>query len=254
MVTVDQSVRSLARHKQTPSRRDKIRGMSAELLSRGIYTIGDAARLLSMSPGRLREWVTGHYRLKGKPLISSEIEQIDHRIALSFVNLVEARFIDAFSKYGVKVRSIRHMAEEARRILDHPHPFASEVIFQTDGQKIFMVTYEATRDPRLYDLKGKNWALPDVVASALKTEVLYGPSGLAHAWYPRKAEAPKVVVNPKIAFGQPALDESGVPTKTIADAVTAADSGVETIARWYQIPSEQVEQAVRFEKELITLH
>lgn len=228
--------------------------MDTGLLSSGIYTITEASRLLNLSPSKLRDWVTGHYRTKGHPLIRGEIKPLDNHIALSFVNLVEARFIDVFSKYGLHVRSIRYMAEEARRVLKHPHPFATDVMFRTDGQKIFMVTYEATNDPKLYDLKGKNWAMPDVVAQALKTEVLYGPSGAAQAWYPRKTEAPKVVVNPKIAFGQPALDDFGVPTRTIADAVWAANSDVEMIARWYELPIEYVNQAVRFERELITLH
>src|SRR5687767_8834523 len=112
------------------------------LLSEGIYSISQASRLLDISADRLRFWVSGRRKMRAPPIIRSDIQRIDHHIALTFINLIEMKFINAFSKYGVAVQSIRHMAEEARRFLNHPHPFATKMIFRTDGRKIFIETAE----------------------------------------------------------------------------------------------------------------
>lgn len=225
-----------------------------DLLSAGIYTIPQAARLLSVHPERLRFWVCGRHTLQSGPIIERDINAIDYHVALSFVNLIEVRFINAFAKLGVKVRSIRHMAEEARRILNHKHPFATRMIFRTDRQKIYIETAEKTGDRKLYDLKGKNWGIYDVLVDALTKDVIYGPSGLAEGWYPRKELAPDVVLHPKVAFGQPVLEESGVPTETLYDAYVAEGEDYESVARWFDISKRQVMQAVNFQVRLKTLH
>lgn len=222
-------------------------------LSGGIYTITQAARLLQVSPTRLRFWVSGP-DLQAGPIVRSELEPIDHQVAISFINLVEVKFIHAFSKYGVKVRSIRCMAEEAKRILQHPHPFATDMIFRTDGQRIFIETAEKTGDKKLYDLRGKNWGIYSILMEGLKKDLIFGPSGMATGWYPRKSIAPNVVVHPKVAFGQPALEESGVPSQAIYDAYTADGEDVEGVARWFDIPKRQVVEAVNFQIRLQTVH
>jgi uncharacterized protein (DUF433 family) len=224
------------------------------LLSSGIYSIPQAAKLLDVSRQTLRFWVSGRRNMRSEPIIKSELEPIEHLIAITFVNLMEVRFINAFSKYGVSVRSIRHMAEEARRVLRHPHPFATETMFRTDGRKIFIETVEKTRDPKLYDLKGKNWGLYQILSDALKKDVIYGPSGVAKEWYPRKDTAPSILINPKVAFGQPALEESGVPAEAFYEAYRAEGEDFDSVARWFDVPLKQVKEAVSFYVELQAIH
>src|SRR5688572_5724280 len=131
--------------------------MSTELLSSGIFGITEAARLLRLKPERLRWWVANP---RHEPVIKSSLPTIAHRVALSFINLIEAQFIKFFAEEGVHLNSIRVMAREAKRILKHPHPFATDVLFKTDGRTIFALTYEKTNDPRLYNLRTHNWAMP----------------------------------------------------------------------------------------------
>jgi uncharacterized protein (DUF433 family) len=223
-------------------------------LSAGIYTIPQVARLLDVKPWRVRGWVTGYYKMLGRPLIESDFQPIDHHIAVSFVNLIEIRFIAAFSRYGVSVRAIRYMAEEAKRFLRHPHPFATEMIFRTDGRGIFIEAAERTGDPKLYDLRGKNWGIHAILSDAMKNEVVYSDGGLAKAWYPKKNIAPDVVVHPKIAFGQPALDDSGIPTEALYDAYIAEGKNFTRVARWFGIPLKNVKEAIKFELQIRAVH
>jgi uncharacterized protein (DUF433 family) len=222
------------------------------LLDGGIYTIPQAARLLDVSTAKLRFWVSGKRSMHGLPIIQSEHAPIDHQIALSFVNLIEIKFINAFSKYGVSVRSIRHMAEEAKRVLSHPHPFATDVVFRTDTRRILIeTTAQETGDKCLYDLKGKNWGLYEVLVAGLKDDIIFGPSGVASAWYPRRRSAPHVLVHPKVAFGQPVLTQTAVPTEAIYDAWTAENEDVEGVARWFEVPTKRVVEAVNFQARLL---
>jgi uncharacterized protein (DUF433 family) len=210
--------------------------------------------LLDIPQQNLRGWVRGYHGTKCEPLIQSDLKPIANRIALSFVNLIEARFITAFAKHGVSVLAIRYMADEAERFLSHPHPFATDMIFRTDGRTIFMLAADATGDQALYDLRKHNFGFTQILKAEFKKDVIYGGAGLAEAWYPRKRSTPRVLVNPKIAFGQPAMEDSGIPTEAIYDAFIAEDNDYSAVARWFDIHIDRVREAINFEKKLKTIH
>jgi hypothetical protein len=228
--------------------------MSTSLLTSGIYSIPDASRLIGVHPARLRWWVCGRPGDAARPLIKRDLPVVDHQIALSFVNLIEARFIAAFASHGVSVRAIRVMAEEAEQMLGTEHPFARDGMFRTDGRKIYLATVKRTKDPKLYDLKTRNWAMPQVLANGLKTGVEFSTKGLARVWYPRKSIAPSVSVSPVVAFGQPALHANGIPTIAIHDALLAEGMNYGNVARWFEISVAQVKQAEKFEASIRTVH
>jgi uncharacterized protein (DUF433 family) len=225
--------------------------MEARLLSAGIFDIRAAARLLNMPQAKLRHWVANP---DTESMIERDIPTMNRSITLSFVNLIEAHFINVFSKFGVNLNSLRVMAEEAKTVLATHHPFATDAIFKTDGRNVFLSVLQETGDPKLYNLRARNWAMQKVLEREFKEDIVYGPSGTASIWYPRKGGAPNVVVNPKVSFGRPSLREYGVPTETLVDAVDVSDGDIDSVSRWYDIPVPMVKEAVRFEKELLTLH
>jgi uncharacterized protein (DUF433 family) len=224
------------------------------LLASGIYSIPQAARLIGVHHTRLRSWVCGYPAFGTAPLIKRDLPMVDHQIALSFVNLIEARFIATFASHGVNVRSIRVMAEEAQEMLGTDHPFARDGMFKTDGRTIYLATYKRTKDPKMYNLKNRNWAIPQVIADGLKAGIEFSTTGLARVWYPRKKVAPSVAVSPSVAFGQPALHASGIPTIAIHDALIAEEMNYGNVARWFDVTIEQVKQAAKFEAHIRTVH
>lgn len=228
--------------------------MEQQLLSSGIYSIPQAARLLGIHESRLRGWICGGHEAKGRPLIKSQIPRVGRQIAMSFVNLIEAKFIASFSSVGVSVLSMRYMAEEAERFLNHPHPFATDWLFKTDGRKIFIEAAEKAGDPCLYDLKGHNFAMHEVLARELKEDVQFSASGLANSWRPRKDVAPDVLVRPTVSFGAPAMATSGVPTEALYDAYLAEGRNIEVVARWFDVLASDVQQAVDFEESVKACH
>jgi uncharacterized protein (DUF433 family) len=223
--------------------------MNAPLLDKGLYTVGDAARLLRVSPRRVRGWIAGYPKTKADPILRNDVGWLDDSLAFSFANLMEIRFIEHFTALKVRTATIREMAREAERILRHPHPFATKTVFQTDGRKIFAETAQATGDKRLYDLRAKNWAMLTVIEQSLHREVGYNPAGDAAQWLPRP-ELPSIVIHPMVAFGQPVLKEEQIPTRAIYEAFQAEGDDADSVAKWFQINPQRVRDAVEFELNL----
>ncbi len=221
-------------------------------LTTGLYTVSDAVRLLRryrVSGQGVRGWVSGYPRTRAAPIIDNEVGFLGGHLAMGFINLMEVRFIAYFADKGVKVASLRYMAEEAKQFLRHPHPFATKTIFATDGKIIFAKSAKATGDPRMYDLKAKNWAFYRIIAQSLLRGVEFNPGGTARAWYPDKKLTPNIVLDPMIAFGQPVINESRVPTEALFDSFNAEGETYESVAGWFDMPVGHVRQAVQFETE-----
>jgi len=218
------------------------------LLESGIFTVSEGARLLEIPSQKVRGWIAGYPRTEAAPILENELGWADGRLAFSFTNLMEIRFLAFFSNQGVSVRSIRTMAEEAKKVLRHPHPFATNTVFKTDGKKIYAATVEQTGDEKLYNLYNRNYELRPIVLQSLIDGVVYDPKGAARAWYPRPKIAPNVVIQPKHSFGKPVLKDSGIPTETLAAAARHDPPNV--VAQWYEVPEARVREAIKFEQEL----
>src|SRR5436190_22184168 len=132
--------------------------MTTNLLQTGIYIVPEAARLTGVSPWRIRRWLKGyefrvkHGRHRSPAVWNSQIDPINHTIALGFLDLLEVRCVDAFISAGVSWRTLRHVHERARKLVSHAHPFCTNR-FATDGQTIFMEARGQDDETTLWDLR-----------------------------------------------------------------------------------------------------
>lgn len=221
---------------------------SNALLTGGIYTIPDVAELVRATAGEVRVWVEGR---KGKqtPVIDNQVGRIGNRVAVSFTNLMEIRFVAFFTNAGVRLNEIRRIMADVRDEVEHPHPFATKTVFATDGKKIVAKIAKENGVEDIYDLRSHNYEMPDVMYDTLKRDVEFDPAGEMISWRPRPQIAPNVIIHPSLAFGHPVLRESRIPTSTIAEAVEAEGSAA-SVAVLYNVPEKQVREAVRFEQNL----
>ncbi|MBW7949634.1 MAG: hypothetical protein H3C55_09815 [Pseudorhodoplanes sp.] len=217
-------------------------------LETGIYTIPEAAELVGAPQASVRVWVEGHTG-KQSPVIDNQLPRVGGRTAVSFANLMELRFIARFAEAGVGLRDIRAILQEAKQTLNHPHPFATHIVFKTDGKKIVAEIARRKGLNLIYDLKSRNYEMPTVVMKSLKENVVFDPEGEAVAWTPRPDIAPNVIVHPKISFGQPVLKRSNIPTTTVAKAYKVEGS-TRFVADIYELPEQHVREAVKFEEHL----
>jgi uncharacterized protein (DUF433 family)/DNA-binding transcriptional MerR regulator len=220
-----------------------------DLLRTGIFTARDTAALIGVSRQKIRAWVTGWPRRSLPPIVDNDLGWVDRRLAFSFANLMELRFIAFFEGAGVKLHEIRNIMDEVRKEINRPHPFATDVVFKTDGVKIVAEIAHRNGVADFYDLRSRNYEIGIIVYTTLKEGVVFDPMGDAEAWFPRQQLAPNVIVHPRLSFGRPVLKGNGIPTEAIVGAARAEGS-IDAAAELFEIPLAIAKEAVSFEEHL----
>lgn len=225
---------------------------AVEFVNVGIYSIPQASRLTGIPMARVRRWIKGyHYQQAGKrrhsdPDVTRELPPIDGTEALGFLDLIDLRFVDAFLRFGVSMKTIRHAAERASILFTDRHPFASRR-FYTDGRRVLAeIQSGAPDDKALLDLKADQLGFYEVIKPSLRAGLIFDElTGQAVEWAPNP-ETPHVVLDPKRQFGQPIIKSAGIQTSVLA-AAYKAERSVARVAAWFEITEDEVGEALRFE-------
>lgn len=228
-------------------------GIIQNLLNTGIYSVPEAARLSHVSTGRIRRWLRGYkFRTRKKQehhspaLWRGQLEPIDHSLALGFLDLIEIRFVDAFLKAGVSWAILRKAHERGVAVFRTPHPFCTHK-FKTDGHEIFIELHKETGEPSLVEIVHNQHVFSQIVGSFLK-ELEFSGNDVLLRWRPMTSRR-LIVLDPKRNFGRPIVARHGVPTEILFRARNACGSVAE-VSRWYEVPEDEIEDAVEFERSL----
>lgn len=222
-------------------------------LNGGFYTVSEAVRLLGLD--NAQSVIRWFQPTPGgaEPVIRREYEKIGREHELSFLDLLEVRFVDHFRRQKISLQALRVAARNAREALGVSHPFAtSNVKFQTDRKQVFLETAKATGDRLFINLMTNQIEIYEFIEDFLARDLEFDIAGLARSWKPAPNVAPDVIVSPAFAFGQPVISARRVPTATLFRAWKAEDGMIDTVSRWHGVSAEDVRQAVEF--ELRTLH
>lgn len=218
----------------------------------GFYTVREAARLLNMpNAGVIAAWLKGRGR-NGAPVIRRQYAPIGNAQELGFLDLIEVRFIEHFRKLGYSLQSLRKAAETARDELKCEHPFALYgAKFVAERKNIFLTVARNERDSKLLNLVTKQYAMYAVLEDVLSRGLSFDPtSGLAERWRPRDREFPHVIIDPRVAYGQPIIEPVGVPTDSIFATWNAEGGDFKVVADWFEIDELTAKEAVEFELSL----
>jgi len=175
--------------------------------------------------------------------VYDEIGVVDGENAISFLDLLEVRFINAFRKAGVSWKFIREAAFKAQEVFNTTHPFTTQR-FRTDGKHIFS-SFSENNSKLTLDLNNANYAMEKVIEPFFKD--IEFESDQAVRWYPYKNK--KIVIDPERAFGRPILKESGIATDILYAAFNT-EKDEKLVAEWYDIDIASVKSAVDYEKGL----
>jgi uncharacterized protein (DUF433 family) len=217
---------------------------------RAAYPAAEAARLVGMTPTRVRRWLRGYdYRYsdgrRHKEAVLSRKGTAGTTYA-SFLDLVDLLFVKRFVDHGISLQKLRRALREATDILGEPH-FARRTFF-TDGHNIYLKVREEA-DAILQLLSGGQWVIAPIIQELGQQIDFDTPSGIARRWYPRGATG-LIVVDPLIAFGRPAVAGKGVPTAAVYDFYKAEHADQGAVGRWHGLTNLETEAAVTFEEAL----
>lgn len=222
----------------------------------GIYSQADAARLLQMTPSRLRRWVNGYtYWLRSEesakqrarpPVIhKSDLPVLDGSVALSFLELMELRVVKALvDTKGIPLQAVRRAAAQAGDVFGTPHPFASRRVF-TENRRIYASLHDNS-GPEVIELaRGRNLQVILSELIPLLEEVEFDePSSLAHRWWPLGKSEP-IVLDPGVMFGAPVI--AGTRVRTSIAAEMARKTAADAVAAAYGVGMRHIAAAVQFE-------
>lgn len=218
----------------------------------GTYSATEAVHYLRVPYSTVRSWAFGaryNTKLGSKrfgPVIT--IPEPNTRL-LSFTNLVELHVLNAIRRYHqVPLEKVRQGVTYLQKSYGIEHPLAYKKLY-TDGIDLFIEhlghLVNASRNGQL--------AIPEILQIYLK-RIEWDERDLPAKLYPftrtKESEFPRlIVINPSVSFGQPVLDETGVPTSILAARYAAGES-IEELAMDYDCDRLKIEEAIRYELAL----
>ena len=216
------------------------------------YTASEAAHYLRVPVSTVRAWAFGQtYETKdGTKHFRSVIELADRNgKKLSFDNLVELFVLAAIRRrHGVALRQVRKALDYLKKKFPSKHPLADNQ-FETDGIDLFVEKF----GEYLAINKEGQLVIRELIAERLRS-VLRDENGnpLKLVLISRaSAHGPQgvVVIDPRLGFGRPVIDGTGIRTEIIIDRFRAGEK-LESIANDYDRPAADIEEIVRAEMPL----
>lgn len=217
----------------------------------GFYTLPQAARMSGVAVSSIRRWLKGYrYAYRGhevrQPAVVDAPGLDGFPNIVTFQDLIEVQFVNAFRNEGVSWKTIRIAAEHARELTGATHPFASSR-FVTDGRTIFAEIVHRSRNRELLDLRNNQMAFRRVLLPSLRAKLELDADGVRRLW-PLGRSRP-VVIDPQRQFGQPISANEGVPTDALARAYKIQGTYA-AVASWYCVSRQAVRAAVEYEAAL----
>lgn len=221
-----------------------------EFLGRGIYSYKEASAITGVKIDSVRRWFDGYknYRSRShiEPLIKGDYRDSTSKKVVSFLDLIELLFIDAFHNHNISLQSIRIAVTRASSILRTDHPFAMKK-FYTDGKTI-LAEISRVNDSDLVDLIKQQYQISEIVLPSLYNCIDFSNYEVAQRYWPLGKNR-GVVIDPSRNFGKPIINDINVSIKTIADLLSTGHSDDE-ISDWYEIEPKYIELAKEYELRL----
>lgn len=219
-------------------------------LEMGMYPVPFAARLLATKPDRVRAWIEGSPNSRAQPILVREYPRVGGHAVIGFLGLVEGAFVRHFLALGYSPQTIRKVAVRLKEEHGTDHPFAMNTRFRADGKRVFQEVIDDEGERKIWNVMNDQFELADVIEPSLFDQIFY-MNDLAAAWTPL-AKFANVIVNPRRAFGRPAIKDKWVPTETLYDAYLA-EGDIDEVADAYRVTPDEVRSAIGFEQELRSL-
>ncbi|SFD67739.1 DUF433 domain-containing protein [Roseivivax sediminis] len=219
--------------------------LSPDPLFAGFFSVPETAKLVHAKSAAIRGWLNGYPNSQAGPVIDRDFK--DTR-TLSFLDLMEVRFVAFFRSQGVPMRTLRDAAARARADWCVSHPLALESEhYVTDRKKVFATVAAESGDRVTWDMASGQHEMWDTIEQTIQAGVVFDPkSFLATRWRPAPQQFPNIVIDPKIAFGKPVIEGIRIPTSVLFRQ-WQSERKAATVARLFKVETSDVETAVGYE-------
>jgi uncharacterized protein (DUF433 family) len=226
----------------------KIDARIAERAQEPRYTLPEGAAFIDRPTSTVRRWALGNVRTReGLTRRDEPLIRVDglpgSSIVLSFLNLLELRFLGSYRK-RVPLQAIRRALDYAAQELDEERPLLT-VEFKVNGKSLFLRFAELSDDPYLVNASERGQLAWPAALEQFIQAVDYEENS-AVRWWPLGRSQP-VIIDTRVNGGLPSTAESGVRTRAIAVHRTEGFA-VEEIAKDVGARPREVKAALHFER------
>lgn len=218
------------------------RKRATTMIGLGVYTLAEVSRYTGVPSATVRSWFRPRSDKRGLgPIFHQDYEESNGDFAVSFLGLVDAYVASFFKQNNVKPHIIRRAHTVLQKRMGTEHPFAHASL-STDGIRIL----EDLGNERDADVISKQLLFPQFRNGLARTtnKLGYNPATLlAEKWH----IADGIVVNPRMGFGKPVVDQGGISTLILAKQYVANHRDAALVARVFKTSPATVMQAVQFE-------
>jgi uncharacterized protein (DUF433 family) len=220
-------------------------------VSRGLFTVAEAAAWLTVPRSTLHGWVHGYQRelsdgatSRSQPIVLS-LPSRRLEAGIPFLGLAEGLVLSAFRRAGVPLQRIRPALDLLDREMGLRHALASDRL-AVDGVEV-LYDYGARVDPQaigtLVTVRSGQCVLAPIVRECLGGIRYSGDHWAEQVQLPGYATA-RVIVNPDVALGRPTLEGSGVAVDDVVGRWIAGES-VTQLAGRFGLATPEVEDVLR---------
>jgi len=204
------------------------------------YTTAEAARFAEANPRTVAYWHYGTGTAVGPALGAKK-----PYAPLSYLQLVEVAFVASFRRRGVPLQRIRKAREYVAKVFQAEFPFA-QYQFKTEGVHVLMEA--ASVDPDFRELIAADEAGQMAWERILleRFEQFDYEEDLAVRWHLRGRDVP-ILIDPRISFGAPVLETTGIPTWVLKGRFEAGET-LEEIEDDFGVPQRDILYALEFER------
>jgi uncharacterized protein (DUF433 family) len=216
------------------------------VLERRIYTMSDVDLHLGLFPGTARRWIDGYHR--GNQIYPPVI-RTEHRgdESVTWGEFVETDLLARYRSRGVALQRLRPAVQRLRTEFDTPYPLAfSETYLDVEARELVRRVQDETetaRELQLVVVRNGQLVLATPAQEFADNAEFDGTAGAVSALR-TAVDTPDVRIDPLRQTGQPVI--RSVPTAVLAEGFRAGES-VETLADLYDLETDQIVQAIRFE-------
>ncbi|CUU36870.1 MAG: hypothetical protein K6U12_02100 [Armatimonadetes bacterium] len=212
-------------------------------LEYGVYSYAEAARLLGITPQRLKRWADGYFyeRRDGQRYSAPVLRAHAHREGvLTFPELIELFFVREFVALGVPLPHIRKTADALEHEVGE-FPFSRRQVL-VEGRRLLVREAEGLlKRPDIGQLVAD---FAEQFAQHIEFD-----GDLATRYYPQGYNR-QVFLDRRIRGGEPVVAVNGraIPTRIIF-ALWQREKNPESVADYFEIPLSAVSAAIRYEGE-----
>lgn len=212
----------------------------SELIGVGVYTLQEAALYGGLSSRSLSNWLYGR-----NAIVDAQLRQYH---CVSFLDLIQATAINHARSVGLSMQKIRKAIQVIQQKYNLQFPLANQYALVEFDKDVHIQNHD---NNKIMQVSGKaigQELMPEIVCSFLK-KLKFNTMGYASEYTAYEHNNTKIILNPKVQFGQPLVENTGYPADVLYQSYLAENS-FQGVKDEFGISDNEVEAAILYMQSL----